>query len=442
MRIEIDRDSTLAKAGIIILLFVSFFIGIQERHSFVRLVYLIMQVVAIICILISGRIISRSQPILPKLALLCIMIIICNRNARLSHGSYSMDFHTCIAFLCYFLLYRKNNWYKAFLKCLITLGLFYSVTTIYLYLFPAAYSRFVYPLFGQESTITGTVQRGYAVGFSRHFSTTAIYHTVTLGIPISVLVKREVFENRQKYFMFLLLTLLYIGILLTGKRAHSIFIPFAVIICYCLCGSGKRINTLAKVIGGVFAFIVIIYVCIQIIPSLSNVIVRFQNKIEHGDITSGRSVMIEECRTLFLSNIFFGGGWGSFSYYTATGVKNAHNVFVQLLAENGMILSVPFYIFVFGNIWQTGKAILVIIKEKKKLSKSFMICLIYSSYIQLFFIMYCFTGNPLYDFQCMLPYILGCAIGENAYRIYVVSNRAIARNTTWKTIRRECEDIV
>lgn len=434
MRLEINRYNTFVRIGIFLLLFISFFIGFQEKHHFVKNAYLIMQIVAVFCLLIAENVISRDQKMLPIIALLCIAIVICNKNARLAHGSFAVDSRICTAFLVYFLINRRTDWYKTLIKSLVVLGIFYGVTTVYLYIFPAAYSRYVYPIFGQESTIVGTVQKGYAVGFSRHFSTTAIYHTVTLGVPICVIVKKGILEKKHTKLMFFLIGLIYIGVLLTGKRAHSIFIPLAIIVCYYIFGSGKKMSVTFKIVGGIILFLGMFYICAQIIPSLNNVMIRFQNKIERGDITSGRDVMLEECKFLFINNPIIGSGWGSFAYNTVTGVKNAHNVYAQLFAENGLVLSIPFFIFFIGNIWHTCKAINIIIKKEKRITNTFMICLIYSLYIQVFFILYSFTGNPLYDFQFVFPYILGCAIGENAYRVFYISNQAICKQK-WKTIR-------
>lgn len=435
--IRIERDSFI-KIGIVILLFIAFFIGLQERYSYIKAAYTGLQIIAVLCILVSERYISRNQHNMPIIALLCIIIILCNRNARISHGSLALDSRICTAFIVYFLACRRTNWYNTLIKSLIVLGAFYGITTIYLYIFPEAYTRYVVPLFG--TGMEGIFQKGYVVGFSRHFSTTAIYHAVTLGVSICIFVKKNLFDRRQKILLLTLSIIIYIGVLLTGKRAHSIFIPISVIICYYFFSSDRKINNNIKVLGGILVFLGIFYIGTQIIPSLNNVLIRFQIKMERGDITSGRNYILQDCESMFLDNPLIGKGWGTFTYYTHTGVQNAHNVYAQLLAENGLILSIPFFAFIIGSIVHTTKAIHVITIEKRKIHTSFFVSLIFSLYIQIFFVFYCFTGNPLYDFQYVLPYMLGCAIGENAYSTFVACDLKDMELKSWKTIRSELNE--
>ena len=427
---ERERNNSLNSIAIVLLLIISFFIGFKQLNY----AFLLLQITAILCVLVSEKKIDRHQQMMPVVALLCIIIIICNRNARLLHGSFSflLDLRICTGFLIYFFICKRNNWYNALIKALIVLGVFYSVTTIYLYLFPDVYYRYVVPIFGNG--MVNLVKRGYAVGFSRHHSTTAMYHAITIGIPACALVRRDYVNGKKKIIMILFVTILYIGVLLTGKRAHSIFIPICIMVCYYFFSQNRKINTQAKILGGILLFLGIFYISIQLIPSLNNVFIRFQSKIENDDITSGRDKLLKDCLYLFSDNPVIGKGWGTFMYYTQSGMENAHNVYAQLIAENGL-LAIPFFVFIFGSVCHTGKAIHIIVDEKIEHDKSFLICLIFSLYIQVFFVLYCFTGNPLYDCQVVFPYILGCAIGENAYRITINKKQSLTKPTLWKYIK-------
>ena len=115
---EKGQDSILNKLGVVMLLIISFFIGLKQLN----VVFLMFQIAAVLCILISGKRIDRSQHMLPVVALLCIVIIICNRNTRLLRGSYSflLDLRICTGFLFYFMI-DKSNW---------TIGNRYSINWI------------------------------------------------------------------------------------------------------------------------------------------------------------------------------------------------------------------------------------------------------------------------------------------------------------------------
>lgn len=408
---------TPLKIGIVLLLIYAFFIGLFTRYmpDVLQLAFLML---ALFCIIVGKKSIKKKQAAMPVLSLFCMLIILLNRNARFLQGAVSLDLGILIALMAFFFLCDTDKWFACYSKTMIYLGIFYAATTIFLFLFPSVYTRFVAPLFYGNAMQYGIrlAEGGYAVGFSSHYSTTAIYLAVTISIPIVVLFRKDIVQEHMKKYALLLTALLFVSVLLTGKRAHSVFILFSGIVAYYFLNREKKLKRVFYLFGGVCALLVVFIIAAQFFPALLNILTRFQMTMERGDITSGRGELYQECFEMFQSNPLFGTGWGSYTYYTRSTLLSAHNVYFQLLAENGILLSIPFFCFIFGNyshVVKVSSKANIFVQNNQKAELAMLASALFT---QTFFILYCLTGNPLYDFQMFFPYILSCAIGEYFYK--------------------------
>ena len=135
------------------------------------------------------------------------------------------------------------------------------------------------------------------------------------------------------------------------------------------------------------------------------------------DSSLGRNARMLLALNLFLQNALTGIGWNGFTYYynaTFGDWLNVHNVYLQLLCEEGLLFSLAFFAFFivsFLHAWNALKQ-----SRVQKLDGINESLLLYSVYIQAFFLLYSLTGNPLYDAPFLFPYIFGCAFGEYYYR--------------------------
>ena len=413
----INRRS-IANVGITLLLLYAFFIGIFKRFL-PNTAILFFLMLSLICVLIGNRFkVKKTSSFIFYDTVACILIVLFNRNARFAHGFFGLDFCIVLAFFVYLLLSYTNAWHNCYSKNMLYFGIFYGFTTIFLALFPSIYLNYVLPLFPEnELSNLRLINKGIVVGFSSHFSTTAIYLVTTLSIPIIALLKKESFKKKERKLYLMLVVILFVSVLLTGKRAHSVFALFSAIVTYWILNREKKIKRGFYLFGGICAAVVVFYVIAQFLPQANNVIIRFIDKMDADNLLSGRVIMYLECLKMFKSNPIFGLGWGSFTYFTTfNNVNNAHNVFFQLLAENGLVLSIPFVIFIVYNyvhaVRIAMKAAIFVSKGRRK-----ELCLVGSSlFLQTFFVLYCLTGNPLYDFQILMPYILSCAVSEYYYK--------------------------
>ena len=86
---------------------------------------------------------------------------------------------------------------------------------------------------------------------------------------------------------------------------------------------------------------------------------------------------------------------------------SAHDVYLQLLAETGIIGLVLFLVPAVSTLVVAMRRS-VAHRGEKPYEDSF--CLWACVGAQIFFLVYCFSGNPLYDPQCYIPYFMSCVV--------------------------------
>ena len=85
-------------------------------------------------------------------------------------------------------------------------------------------------------------------------------------------------------------------------------------------------------------------------------------------------------------NYLFGKGTGSAFLINSTGL---HNVYLQILYEHGALGIVLYTSFFILNL-------------RNAVKNSYF----YSMCLQIMFLAYCMTGNPLYDYYFFIPYLI------------------------------------
>jgi O-antigen ligase len=206
-------------------------------------------------------------------------------------------------------------------------------------------------------------------------------------------------------------------LILTGKRAHCVFALVCLFAAYYVYNSDKPKNRLMKTLALIAVGGIALVLIVEIAPDAVPVIRRFIYMSQLEDSSLGRNARMLLALNLFLRNALTGIGWNGFTYYynaTFGDWLNVHNVYLQLLCEEGLLFSLAFFAFFivsFLHAWNALKQ-----SRVQKLDGINESLLLYSVYIQAFFLLYSLTGNPLYDAPFLFPYIFGCAFGEYYYR--------------------------
>lgn len=370
--------------------------------------------------------ISKTIDYVDFFLIISVLFVILN-NANIKKG----DIGYVIAYLCivlfYFFASRTDVWINAFLNILLIMGLFFAFFTIAAFLNRDFYVQIVNNLYPETAmSLLFHYDDGCISGITNNYSANGIYLSLSLCVSFYTFMfsKKENISSFKRKFAFLVFIICFISLLLTGKRGPTIFAIFSLFIVYYFYYSNNKKGRLIKIMGVLLLGITLIFIIAQFVPEINTIFNRFEQTKALGDISLGRIERIKLAFKLFLKNPIFGMGWDSFKYfyriYPAAKIRgliiNVHNVYVQLLCEVGLV---GFFIFISIFILNLKKAFKTYIKCRKdkdnfqtNASKALAVAL----YLQVFFLLYGLTGNPLYDTEMLFPYLMSCAIVQFYYK--------------------------
>lgn len=317
--------------------------------------------------------------------------------------------------------------------------------TILCWIFPQIYDNIIYPLF--FSDIPLIVGRGYQSAFTAHYSTNAIY------ISLGLLCLPAIAKSNRRQLIIVLYILFGFALILTEKRAHTAFTIIAIIITWWVV-STRKIETLIKMPILVVGLALCVMALAQWLPEMNALLSRFAEVLS-DDTFGGRNEFYELCIQMWRESPLFGDGWGSYTLrfnqtslgaeYLATGFTTmmAHEVYLQVLAENGIV---GFLLFIFAlfasfrTIAIRANSYAVDASGKSQHGTNMLemtnlkLTLFCGISLQVFFLLYCFTGNPLYDEIVYAPFLLlllvNLAVATGPLRsVAISSNRSIDGQT-------------
>ena len=205
-----------------------------------------------------------------------------------------------------------------------------------------------------------------------------------------------------------------VALLATGKRAHFAFFILAIVIVYYYLNCDQPVKRGFKIVAIIAVGMFLLVLLVNYVPFIANNVNAWIDRFSSDNIDSGRSGLRVIALSLFKENSLFGIGWDGFMYSYASifGTQIAvHMNYLQLLCEVGIIGAIPFFAFFaisFTHVINSLKEI-VVYSPNDTDAKFF---LAFATYYQTFFLLYCLTGNPLYDASTLFPYMASCAIGE------------------------------
>ena len=251
------------------------------------------------------------------------------------------------------------------------------------------------------------------------------YAAFICNLGLGVIFAEFVAQRSYKYVIQSILVM--IALMMTGKRTLFIIPIVALLIYVMLFSKNNKFIKLAGVGLGISAFIIIAY---TIIPEASLIIDRIINS--GGDVLSGRENFWNYAMDMFHQNPFFGRGFMSFNdfvfnqgfrYYGERWNYQAHNVYIQLLGETGIIGC---------GVIITLIVILIIkaISLAKTTSNFWDVLLVY--WIMLFGI-YSLTGNTLYYPCQLIILVVSILLISNVKKIREVSYQ-IGKTIKWKRL--------
>lgn len=354
----------------------------------------------------------RYQQCSQFLLMIAVLFIVIN-NKDFAKGDiyYLRGILTMILFL---LAPKKNDrWIKTGYKIIVFSTLFFAFFTIWFAFDTFFYSTKILTLFDEASQqqLIYSLNRGASAGLTKNYSINATF----LVEGILAIISFYVFGNKnwsKKGIVFLLISLF--ALFLTGKRAHIVFLAAVNIVGYYFYNDDKKRGRIFKILAISVCTLLLFIVAAQFVPSIMLFYNRFVETANSGDITMGRIAFYIVAIEQFIKNPIFGIGWGGFKYvntgyagFRSGSYANAHNMYLQLLCETG-ILGFCLFMLLFWGVFT--KSVKLLKKAKKCEDLISAKRLLYAMMLQLFVMLYGITGNPIYDLETMAFYIFTCAI--------------------------------
>lgn len=307
---------------------------------------------------------------------------------------------SCILFTTFLLREQQYDWFSFFIKVLLVLSGIHVM---------GVYLQVLAPSFVDEINATilspaaleinrGLLSGHCFAGITGQTGTTAFNITIFLAISFCKFT-----NSKEKKMCWLIAFFIgMISLLLTVKR--GLVIANIVALLYVTYSYGKEVQKrIFKIIPALIFLVVSASFIIAFIPNVENIVNRFLN----GGI-SGRDTNYEVMFLMFLQHPFLGNGIGTVGEFGFT----AHNEYLRALCEVGVIGTTAFLsalVFSFHSI-QTG--IRVCLKNMKDTSfYKYLMPLYLSLYLQVFYIVYACSGNPLSSHDQLLMYHFAITIG-------------------------------
>ncbi len=379
------------------------------------------------------------QPIEWLLILTLLVMLVTTENIG-ENLTYIIRY-AVLVFIVILMKYDEEFFHIIF-YCILAAGLVHVIATLWFYFDTDFYMANIYPNFNssQRAHLYEQVQKNHhAVGLSNHYSQNGIYMAISLCASFALLFAKS---RKNILWKVLLLLVVLFALILTGKRGVLIFSVFAMLISYIICKKGAFANKLITVLFILSSMSLVIYALSFYIEGIASAFARITamfSENETLDVSNGRFKLYAIAWNFFKESPIMGIGWREFSkevvnFYNQDSVlRDAHNVFLQLLCETGIIGFSIFISLFISTIIQTVQLAAKSTKDMLKLSDKTKIVLIFSLCYQVFFLAYCITGNPLYDLETVYVYIISIGFSSVIYFSHREEIEKINRQITNKS---------
>ncbi len=220
---------------------------------------------------------------------------------------------------------------------------------------------------------------------------------------------KETIKRRKLYFLMLVLI---VGLIYSGKR--TIFVTTLVCSGFIyMINQVRNFNDIVKyILIGVVAALVLVGISILVyylygstnaIGRLGATFIGISNK---EDVSNYRSILASYMIQWWKESeetIIYGIGWGNFHnrIIQYVNVPNGHCVYLQLLCEEGMIGLLFFVVISIITVAISFQN--VFCRKYRKIEKRMANIALFG---QILFLVYCYTGNAIYDMYCYLYFFL------------------------------------
>lgn len=368
--------------------------------------------------LINRKLVRPHISIAPFLSLLILLFIYIFHNAISLTGLSTLSIMGSFLFASslYITLPQKQEWTRYYGKILFAFSFFHVICTLVFFVVPPV-SDIMVPIWkGYLGTYAAGTENGlynYRAGFTMHYSANGIFCTCSLICTYISYLSSTFREEKKKFLIYSILSL--IALFLTAKRGPLVFGMLACCVSYIYKNRSRKLSRITKIIIIAILAFGALYFLSPMIPELQKLFSRFTDVdvSNFEEVSTGRSVYWALCFAKFLEHPFLGIGWYGFRnlyqttiYNLSAGVQgmylDAHNVYMQLLCETGIIGLVAYLIVVIYFLVETIR----LLRQDETDAVRYR-TLLFSFAFQIFYLVYSFTGNCLYDYTYYI-YVLAC----------------------------------
>lgn len=205
----------------------------------------------------------------------------------------------------------------------------------------------------------------------------------------------------------------FIALLTTGKRAFTLICLGMLLLSFFIIKTEKKTSKFVVLTICLFASTLISNYFLPETREVQTRMIQYKTDNSFNGRTSYWTVSLD----IFKKNKLFGIGIGNFAVYFDTfyhkfgnlNPSSAHNIYLQLLAEVGLFGFLLFIIFFIYNLYIIIKLLISI--SKKEISNTIIKYLTYISFVlQVWFLIYGLSGNPLYVCSQTLVYFFAVTI--------------------------------
>lgn len=422
------KRSSLYNIGIFLILLIAFTKSLYKTMYGGNSGAIVVMIVGCVLILISCLLQNKGviRPSFNKMDVLWIIVLIIA-----TYNNYDIKNDNLLPFVQLFIgtflvifLKSDDNWCEKAIKYVKFFTMFYLITGVILLIFKGFLISYIVPLFNlhtspeyYSASLLSQINSGFMTGLTSHYSTMGIYMSIGM-----IFFAGELFTDRDriKPNHLIVVLVMLIGVLLSGKRSALIFPLCAVLIVYMLYFKPRNLKRRINYFLIFFLVLSFAILIIGLLPESGGTISRLVDIFGDKDlnvVTNKRYDMLWlPAILLFLDAPLLGIGWGNFKYsftiyypYTAN-QNNAHNVYLQLLSETGIVGTTIIMIAIFYTLYVTASPIHKWRNKQIKLENKKLMALGISLTMQIYFLLYSLSGNPLYDINCYLLYMLSIAM--------------------------------
>ncbi len=235
----------------------------------------------------------------------------------------------------------------------------------------------------------------FIVGFSFQTAVTGFYLALMICISFSYFMYTN--KNFNKIIIGISLIINYIFLFLTGKRIFIGLTFLIIIFLYVLKNKDKLYKIFVILIFNIF-FMYFLFENTQI----GKILIR---RMKSEDFTRGRIYIYSQLFENYKKHIILGNGLSS-TINQFKEFSNGHNIYLQLLNETGVIGFFIIVVYFIYNLISAFKLYRYKIKYNEDEIQVIIVCIS----IQLLFLGWGFTGNPLYDVYPFIVYTISVGI--------------------------------